>query len=187
MIVALWAIPIIPSILLGSNIHTVNIPSLGSCATVRDKLDLSILLSLISYMLSFLLASISAVYLRHKIILVNAYIRDLQRCGSAQRKLNKSERLRELLSEQIKPTIAVFVVGGMDAVCNLLIGTILVFFRVFSTDIVQFQVYQTIIVPLFFLQSLSHSLSYGLWNKNIRDEMHPCYPKHSRVIVLNRQ
>jgi len=193
MIVALWAIPVIFLTPLVSSVEfrTVYVPSLGSCAVVRNGLSLSYLPTLVgfvfSYVSSVLLITISAVYLRHKIIHVRAYVRDLQQNGSAQRKLNRSQRLKELLTEQVKPTIGVFVVGGMDAVVTLLAGTIIVYFRVNYTPIVQFQIYQTVTIPLFFLHSLSHSLSYGIWNKNIRDEMRPCYPKRSRVIVLYRQ
>ena len=191
MIVALWAIPMIVLTPLVGNIHTVYVPSLGSCAMIQKSVNLSFLSNLISYVFSYvssvLLIIISAVYLRHKIIHVKSYVRNLHQSDSAQRKLNKSQRLKELLTEQVKPTIGVLVVGGMDGICNLLIGTIAVFIRIYSTPIAQFQIYQTFIVPLFLLQSLSHSLSYGLWNKNIRDEIHPCYPKHSKVIVLNRQ
>ena len=187
MIVALWAIPTIPFVVLGSSIRTAQIPSLGSYVVIHSDLQFGVFLALTGYVLSFLLTIISAVYLRHKIIHIKAYIRDLQQSDSNRRKLNRSQRLKELLSEQVKPTIGVFVVGGMDGVCNLLIGTILVFFRVFSTPIVQFQIYQTVVVPLFYLQTLSHSLSYGFYNKEIRDEMFPWYPKQSRVIVLNRQ
>jgi len=191
MIIALWAIPTMVFIPLVGNFRTVNVPSLGSCVRINNSTSLGSLLTLISfvfgYISSILLITISAVYLRHKIIHVKTYVHDLQQSGSAQRKLNKSQRLKELLTEQVKPTIGVLVVGGMDGICNLLIGAISVFIRVYSTPIVQFHINQTIVIPLFFLQSLSHSLSYGLWNKNVRDEMHPCYPKRSRVIVLNRQ
>jgi len=193
MIIALWVIPVIILTPMVGDIEsrTVYVPSLGSCTVVRNSLSFSYLLTLISFVFSYvssvLFMTISAVYLHHKIINVRAYIRDLQQSGLAQRKLNKSQRLKELLTEQVKPTIGVFVVGGMDTICSLLIGIILTFVRVYSTPFVQFQTIQTILTPLFLLQSLSHSLSYGLWNKNIRDKMCRCYPKHGRVIVLNRQ
>jgi len=186
MIVVLWTIPVILHIPLVLTIHTVYIPSLGACAAIGGSAMIGSLVSLVVYILTFLLIIFSSLYLRHKIIHVKTYIRDLQESGTPERKLSKSQRLKELLTEQVKPTIGVFVVGGMDGVCNLLIGTILVFARTFP-PIVQFQIIQIILVPLFLLQSLSHSLSYGLWNKNIRDEMCPCYPKRSRVIVLNQQ
>jgi len=187
MIIVLWAIPMILFIPLVGNIRTVYVPSLGTCAEVDGSARVGSILSLVVYISSFLLIISSAVYLWHKIIHVKAYIRGLKENGSAQKKLNKSERLKELLTEQVKPTTGVFVVGGMDAVCNLLIGSTIVFSRVFSSTIMQFQFLQIVLVPLLLLQSLSHSLSYGLWNKNIRDEIHPCYPKRSRVIVLNRR
>jgi len=138
---------------------------------VQNGLDLGSFLVVISLAVSFLLNIISAVYLRHKIIHVKAYIRELQQSGLAPRKLNRSQRLKELLTEQVKPTIAVFIMGGMDAVCNVLISTTIAFSRVFYTPIVQFRTFQIILVPLLFLQPLSHSLSYGLWNKEIWDEI----------------
>ena len=186
MIVALWVISTIPSIIIfNSDIRLVYVPSLGSCTTVIKGLDLGTLLLAIVYVTSVILTIISAVYLRHKIIHVKAYIRELHQFGMDRGKLNKSQKLKELLENQVKPTIGVVVVGGIDAACNFLGVAIVVFYRFFTTPIIRFQLYQTVLVPLFFLQLLSHSLSYGLYNKEIRDEMRPCYPKHSRVIVLN--
>ena len=187
MIVALWAITMVPYFVLRRVSVTVFIPSLGTCASVSNGVELGGLLALAGYVTSFVLTIISGVYLRHKFIHIKAHIRHLHQCGIDQRKLNKSQKLKELLREQIKPTLSLIVVGGMDAFCNLLIGTIIVVLRAFCMPIVRFQIFQTVIIPLFFLQSLGHSLSYGLYNKNIRDKMRPCYPKRSRVIVLNRQ
>ena len=187
MIVVLWVITVVPYVLLRQDGGKVYIPSLGTCATVNNGLELGGLFVFLGYVSSFVLMFASAVYLRHQIIQVKAYISEQRQSGNGQRKLNKSQRLKEQLTEQIKPTIIVFVLGGADAICNLLNGIILICLRVFSTPISRFQIIQIIIVPLFFLQSLSHSLSYGLYNKNIRDEMCPCNPKHSQVVVLNRQ
>jgi len=188
MIIALWAFPaIIRFVPQVGNIHMVYIPSLGSCAVVSNGQELRVLLSVISYILSVLLTVISVVYLHHKIIHVKAYIRDLQRSGLDRSKLTKSQRLKELLTEQVKPTIGVFVVGGMDAVFNLLIAIVVAFSVALTTPIARFLIFQTVITVLFYLQSLSHSLSYGLWNKNIRDKIFAWYPKRSRVIMLDRQ
>jgi len=186
MIISLWAIPTVFYVTPSSNVRTTYVPSLGSCAPLRDGFELDFILIMAVYLTFSLLTITSAVYLRHKIIHIKAYICELQRCGMDKGKLSKSQRLKELLKEQVKPTIGVFVVGGIDALGVLLNGMIIIFLRVFTTPIEQFQFYQIIIVPLFFLQSLSHSLSFGFYNKTIRDEMHPCYPKRSRVIVLNR-
>ena len=187
MIVVLWVIPIVPRILLGSNGPVVYIPSLGGCATVASGIEIGVLIAMLGYASSFVLTITSAIYLRHKIIHVKAYIRELHRCGMERGKLSKSQRLKELLTEQFKPTIAVFVVGGVDAVGNLLFAIIALYIQISTTPIERFQIFQIVVVPLLFLQLLSHSLSYGLYNKNIPDEMRPCYPKRSQVIVINRQ
>ena len=60
---------------------------------------------LIVYGSPFLLVTISAVYLRHKIMHVKAYIHELHQYGMDRSKLSKSQRLKELLTEQVKPTI----------------------------------------------------------------------------------
>jgi len=187
MIISLWAIPTVYYVTPSSYVRTTYVPSLGSCVPLRDGFELGYTLMMAVYLTSSLLTIASAVYLCHKIIHIKAYISELHRCGMDKGKLSKSQRLKELLKEQVKPTIAVFIVGGIDALGILLNGMIVIFLRVFATPIEHFQFYQIIIVPLFFLQSLSHSLSFGFYNKTIRDEMRPCYPKRSRVIVLNRQ
>ena len=185
MIIVLWAIPTVLYISLGTKIRAVYVPSLGGCA-ILSNLEFIPLFILIIYGSPFLLVTISAVYLRHKIIHVKAYIRDLHQYGMDRSKLSKSQRLKELLTEQVKPTIRVFVVGGMDGLFTLLTAVITAF-SLYSTPIVHILILQVVSIPLFFLQSLSHALSYGFYNREIRNEMHLCYPKHSQVIVLNGQ
>ena len=100
MIISLWVIPTIFNITLNSNVHTTYIPSLGSCVPIRDDIELDFLLMLAVFITSSVLTIISAVYLRHKIIHVEAYICELHRFGMDRRKLNKSQRLKELLTER---------------------------------------------------------------------------------------
>jgi len=82
------------------NLHMVHVPSLGDCAIILNgTAELGPLLLVSAHVLSFLLVIISAVYLFHKIIHVKAYTRQ---SGLDQRKLNRSQGLKELLTEQVK-------------------------------------------------------------------------------------
>ena len=148
MIVVLWVTTIVPFITLWRDDRKVYIPSLGTCATADNGIELGTLLVLLGYISSLVLTITSAVYLRHKMINLKAYIRELHRCGMDRGKLNNSQRLKELLKEQVKPTISVFVVGGVDAVFNFLMISISLLLRMFSTPIMQFQIIQT--APCFF-------------------------------------
>ena len=136
-------------------------------SATASGLQLSALIAMICYGSSFVLTIVSAVYLRHKIIHLKAYIRVQHQCNMDRENLSKSQRLKELLIEQVKPTIAVFVLGGVDAAFNLLFGIILLYTHAFTSPIGRYQIIQTVVVPLSILQFLGHSLSYGLYNKNI--------------------
>jgi len=149
MIIALWVITIVPFVALRREGRMVYIPSLGACAIVNGSVELGNLLALLGYVVSSLLTIASGVYLRHKILQVNAYIRELHQCGMDRGKLTKFQSLKELLTEQVKPTIGVIVVGGVDALCNLLIGITIVLLAKFATPITQFQLFQTVIIPYF--------------------------------------
>ena len=95
------------------------VPSLGTFAAVGGSAMVNSLLPLFIYISSFLFVISYAVYLWHKIIQVKSiYPRFENERFCTQRKLNKSERLKELLTEQVKPTTGISVVRGMDTVCN---------------------------------------------------------------------
>jgi len=80
-----------------SDIRLVYIPSLGSCTTVIEDLDLGALLSAIVYIISVILTVISTVNLCHKIIRVKGY--KLHQCNMDR---VKSQRLKELIEANNK-------------------------------------------------------------------------------------
>ena len=51
---------------------------------------------------------------------VKEFFHSVKRNAAQQRKSNKAGRLAEILQEQVKPILAVFCVGGIDAVFDFL-------------------------------------------------------------------
>ena len=89
--------------------------------------------------------------------------------------------------DQIKPNLSILitVAGGIDGLFYLLLIVITVVMSSLSSSESQFLVIQTVGIGLAYCQLLSHPLCFGLYNKEILDNLPICYPKQSRVIVLN--
>ena len=66
---------------------------------------------------------------------LKAYICEQHQCNRDRKNLSRSQRLTELLIEQVKPAIAIFVLGGVDAAFNLLFGIILLYTHAFTSPI----------------------------------------------------
>jgi len=71
---------------------------LEAVLTVYNGLDSGAFLAVISLIILFVLTITSSVYLHHQIMYVKAFIHNLQWNSSSQRKLNRSQRLKELLT-----------------------------------------------------------------------------------------
>ena len=75
----------------------------------------------------------TCIYLRHKIIHSNRFFKSVKRNTTEKPKAAKVGRLIEILEEQLKPTLSVFIAGGIDAMFNIfliiiiLLGSILGF------------------------------------------------------------
>ena len=89
----------------------------------------------------------------------------------------------EVLKEQIKPTLSVLITGGLDGLFDLLLIAVLLS-NLYSPE-AQFLVSQIGVRTLLYCQQLSHPLCFGLYNEEIIKKLPTCYPKQSRLIVLN--
>ena len=189
MITFLWLSAIVLSAASTLDHDLVYIPSLGICRSTGFSI-IFVLVFVGPLMISTLLVGITSIYLRHKIIKSNKFIHGVTRHSSREDKAVKLGRLAETLREQLKPTLAVFILGGIDGLFNFLLPIVIVVVTYVHPFITQFQVVQFVLLPLQLCQTLSHSLSYGIYNKEIRDEIFGCRnicTKHSKVIVLNRE
>ena len=129
----------------------------------------------------------TSAYLRHKIIKSNKMFNMPRRNAADERKATRAGQLLEALEEQLKPTMSVLIVGGIDGLFDLL-SPMIYFVTVLMNPTALEYVIEFVISPLVFLQMLSHVLTYGMYNKNIRKEF--CAyteigSKRSKVITLN--
>ena len=140
--------------------------------------------------MSLSIITVTSIYLRYKIIKCNRLFHCVTRNASQQRKAFLAGRLAEILQKQLRPTLSILIVGGIDAIFNLLF-VILYMALVFAnvTPLTQLYMIQFLLTPIQICQSLSHSMSYGVYNKEIRDKLldyvKVCTTRHSKVIALN--
>ena len=93
-------------------------PSVGLCKRRKSYIP-QLLIVLLCFFIPIILITITSIYLRYRIIKSNNYFHSVKRSAAQERKSNKAGRLAEILQEQVKPTIAVFRVGGIDGVYSI--------------------------------------------------------------------
>ena len=178
----LWVAALLLSILVSVNQPTESIPALGTCKVLSTIiLPLAAILPMLIFIV---LITATCIYLCYKIIKVNRFFHGIDR-----KKSNRAGQLVEILQEQLKPTISVFIVGGIDALFNLLFISLVVL-RAFLPVNLQFYIVQLVGVPLQLCQAAAHPLAYGFYEKDIEEKIFTCdrpCTKRSKVIVLNRQ
>ena len=178
----LWVAALLLSILFTVNQTTKSIPALGNCTIVNPTiLPLVVIMPLF---ISIVLVTAACIYLRYKIIKVNRFFHGIDR-----KKSNRAGRLVEILQEQLKPTISVLIVGGIDALFNLLFISFIVL-RVFLPSNVYLYVIHLVGFAVYLCQAAAHPLAYGFYEKDIEEKIFTCgrpCTKRSKVIVLNRQ
>ena len=106
-----------------------------------------------------------------------------------QERALKVGRLMEILEEQVKPTLSVFIAQGIDAVFNVFALIIIVVVTQFGSA-PPIQGHILLAVQLY--QYCSHAVVYGMRDKYIHKEVVGIYekirgPKKSKVIMLNGQ
>ena len=95
----------------------------------------------------------------------------------------------EILQEQVKPTQAVFRVGGIDAaldILTVLIAVVASFLHPSSTTALIVTT-QFMAIPLQYIQSVNHSLVYNI---DIRVKIIDCIRKrnkHSKLMILSHR
>ena len=185
-IITLWMVTIVITTSIYINEPFDFIPSVGACKRKRTNIP-QLLIILFSFITPIVLITITSIYLRYRIIKSNNFFHSVKRSAAQERKSHKAGRLAEILQQQVKPTLAVFRVGGIDVVLDILIaliGIVLNFLSPTGTTglIVTTQIVGVIIQ---YLQSANHAVVY---NSDIRENMIGCIKmrnKHSTVTVLH--
>ena len=175
------------AIMLVVNQPNKSLPALGTC-----RLTSTTILPIVAFIplwTSILLITVTSIYLRYKIIKSNRFFHSIQRTAADREKSDKAGQLVELLLEQVKPTISVFIVGGFDGFFDLLFISF-VLSRTFLPTSAHILLVHLVAIPMQMVRSMAHSLAYGFYNKKIKEKMFTCnklWPKRSKVIVINRQ
>ena len=164
------------------------IPSVGGCKLTQENIPLLLIL-LLCYFIPMVLITITSIYLHQRIIKSKNFFHSVKRNAAQERKSTKAGRLAEILQEQVKPTMAVFRVGGIDAVLDILTAVMAAVATLVSpSSTAGFIVTAQLIgIPILYLQSANHWLVYNI---DIREKMIDCIrpkKKRSKVIVLQRE
>ena len=101
------------------------VPQHGLCLPKGGSNPLFILIAIGTLVVSIFIITGTSIYLRYKIIHSNRFYKSMKRSAAEEQKAVKVGRLVEILQEQIKPTFSVFIAGGIDAVFNVLIISML--------------------------------------------------------------
>ena len=187
-IITLWMVTIVTSTILCINMPFEYIPSVGRCKPTQSNIPILLIL-LLCYFTPIVVITITSIYLRHRIIKSKNFFHSVKRNPAQERKSNKAGRLAEILQEQIKPTMAVFRVGGIDAVLDIFTAIIAAAISLVSPSSTAGFIVTVPLMsyPIQYLQSANHCLVY---NVDIREEMINCIrtrKKRSKVIILHRE
>ena len=186
MLAVLWLLGIGLSLIISLRSNILYIPSLGVCSFYEHSM-VSLVAIVVPVFVSASLVGMSSLYLHHKIIKSNRFIHGIRRSAAEEEKVVRLGQLVDILREQLEPTLAVFIVGGVDVLLNLIFAIVLGVLSQYSPK-ERILVYEFALVPLRFFQCLCHSLSFGFYKKKIREKMCSCTnlcPKRSRVIVIS--
>ena len=162
-IITLWMIAIVTAMILYINQPFEYIPSVGTCKPTQTNI-LLLLILLSCFFIPIGLITITSIYLRYRIIKSNNFFHSVKRNAAQQRKSNKAGRLAEILQEQVKPTMAVFRVGRIDAVLDIIAAVVAALTILISlSNTVTFIATGPLIgIPIQYLQSANHWLVYNV-------------------------
>ena len=180
------------SVLLVSYISKVDhfelVLAFGECQPKRTS-RLTSLVTIGTMIISIVVITTTSIYLRHRIIKSNRFVHSVKRSAAEEQKSIKAGRLVEVLQEQLKPTLSVFIAGGIDGAFSLLAAIIIVTTLMFMPSTFPY-VKQLVLIPLQYCQSMSHSIVYGFRDNSIREKLFNFIKfnqKRSKVIILNRE
>ena len=113
---------------------------------------------------------------------------NLKLSGKDDHKVTKLQRLIHNLQMQLESSVPLFVLGGIDGLVNMLriiiFIVINVFFSLSSGATVGMYFYQFFANPLEYCQIISHSITYGIYKKEVRKRLYQHYQHLQRLLPL---
>ena len=129
------------------------------------------------------------VYLYRTIIQSKRKLEDnLKLSGKDDYRITKLQRLIHNLQLQLESSLPLVVLGGIDCLLNVLRVVIFVFINVFyplsSNPVGGIYFHQFIVYPLEYCQIISHSITYGVYKKQIRKKLCKYCKRFRRLLPL---
>ena len=123
------------------------------------------------------------IFLQYKVIRSNRKAKENKRLGNEEEK--QFQKLVQLLRAQIKPTITLLLVGGIDVLGNIFISVIypIIGFSVQPSMAIYLE--QFLMYPMTTSLSVAHPLVYGLYMRKIRDRLPKCAACQRQWIIRN--
>ena len=160
----------------------------------------AIFIYLLPQVVSVTLTVVTNVYLYHSIIQSKTQLENnLKLSGKDEHKITRLHRLIHNLQMRLKSSLPVIVIGGVDCFLNLLrivtFITISVHYPISPTNISLANFIQFLGNPLEYCQIISHSITYGVYQKTARKKLRKYYqrfqrlfpPSPSKVVTLHSQ
>ena len=105
-----------------------------------------------------------------------------------EHKITKLKKLSHNLQMHLESSLPVFVLGGIDGLLNVLRAVIFVsvsaFFPLSSDAMFRVQFVQFFVSPLEYCQIISHSVTYGIYKKEVKKKLHQYYQHIQRLFPL---
>ena len=132
-------------------------------------------------------------FLYYKVYESNRKAKENERLGNEE-ETKKFQKLIQLLRMQMKPTITLLIVGGIDVIGNVLISFAYTTIKVSTEPNTSFYLEQFLMYPISVSLLICHPLVYGLYMKKICRRLpscvscpNMCTTQHSRVVTLHQQ
>ena len=151
---------------------------------------------LVSRLISAVLITVANVFVQYKVHVSNKKAKENQTLGNEQTEETKQlVKLAKLLRAQVKPTITLLLIGGIDIIGNLLITLVFVVTVSLLEYSERIYVRLLLVYPLSSFLLAAHPLVYGLYMKKIRRRLPSCTgclqrqwtTRQSRVVTLHPQ
>ena len=191
-IATLWLVTVSSAVIIATNSTLLYLSPLGDCVVTSNHTVL-LIITAGPQLATVLVMVITSIYLRYKIYKTKKVFQRTHTNAAERKKAISTGILLDKLRKELKPTISILMMGGVDGLLNLLepiiwLGGHLVYIQDPRLRQLNIRVV-TLLVQL--CQSLSHSLTYGFYNKKIRkylcENKEKLFKKRSKVIILNNK
>ena len=144
-------------------------------------------------LISAVFITVANVFVQYEVYVSNKKAKENQRLGNEPTEETKQlVKIVKLLRTQVKPTIALLLIGGIDTIGNLLIPLLYVANETLLESSERIYVKQLLLYPIASSLLAAHPLVYGLYMKKIRRRLPSCTAclqrqwttRRSRVVTL---